>query len=608
MSSPPQKKPRIQTSLLTFLKKAPNVVECPDSSQSRPVPSLPSSHIHSSTACGPVSTASTSGLGTSEPVLSQTSPVPSPPLSPIQSSIPCGALSASGLGKSELHANDIGLALRVTVSKEIKMQLLKQTWRPDPSYNFPAVTQGKRSRHFNYDWFGKRPWLAYTRAHDEGAVCKYCVLFGGEIQATQGGVLAVGAFCIRPFSRYKNAIEMMNKHESTENHRKAEMFAQHFLEMCEKPEADIRNVLSEARLREVEGNRKLIKIPIETIIFLCRQGLPLRGHRDAGKITEPTDRNEGNFRETLRYRIAGGESQLETQLKGARGNATYLSPQTQNEIISACGAIICRDIVKDVSGTFYSVLADDTTDIAGMKQLSLSIRYVCNVENKWMIQEEFIGFAEAIEATGEGLAKLILQQLHSSGLDLSLLRGQGYDGCSTMSGKEKGVQAVISQKWPKALYFHCASHRLNLALVHSAEEPLVRNAMSTIQTCATFLSNSSKRLQIFKRHADMCDEHCLRAPKKLCPTRWIESHKSVIAFKEAIPVTIETLEEVIEGSDRDASANASNMLDSITKPSFFIALVVIEALPHCCYRFQECSSRLNLTCKERTLLYWRLKK
>ncbi len=60
------------------------------------------------------------------------------------------------------------------------------------------------------------------------------------------------------------------------------------------------------------------------------------------------------------------------------------------------------------------------------------------------------------------------------GLYLSNLRGQGYDGASTMAGTKAGVQARICEKKPKALYTHCAGHSLNLAIVSSCSVPPIR--------------------------------------------------------------------------------------------------------------------------------------
>ncbi|XP_037103998.1 uncharacterized protein LOC119120877 [Syngnathus acus] len=42
---------------------------------------------------------------------------------------------------------------------------------------------------------------------------------------------------------------------------------------------------------------------------------------------------------------------------------------------------------------------------------------------------------------------------------------QVYDGAAVMKGQKNGVNAIISQDYPKALYLHCQSHVLNLCLV-----------------------------------------------------------------------------------------------------------------------------------------------
>ncbi|XP_025406423.1 uncharacterized protein LOC112680531 isoform X2 [Sipha flava] len=47
---------------------------------------------------------------------------------------------------------------------------------------------------------------------------------------------------------------------------------------------------------------------------------------------------------------------------------------------------------------------------------------------------------------------------------------QGYDGGANMSGKYRGVQARILNLQPKAIYTHCASHRLNLTLIKACRD------------------------------------------------------------------------------------------------------------------------------------------
>jgi hypothetical protein len=92
-------------------------------------------------------------------------------------------------------------------------------------------------------------------------------------------------------------------------------------------------------------------------------------------------------------------------------NATYISPKIQNEIVATCGDIIVEDVTNRITHSgFFSVLADETTDVAGMAQLSLCIRYVDNVEKEgYIFREDFIGFAPVKDKTGPGIKAAIIK-------------------------------------------------------------------------------------------------------------------------------------------------------------------------------------------------------
>jgi len=85
-----------------------------------------------------------------------------------------------------------------------------------------------------------------------------------------------------------------------------------------------------------------------------------------------------------------------------------------------------------------------------------------------IICESFVGFFELNDGVaGEAIASTIENAIAECNLDLSLLRGQAYDGASNMSGKCKGCAAILKEKYPLAVYSHCCSHALNLAVVNS---------------------------------------------------------------------------------------------------------------------------------------------
>ena len=69
-------------------------------------------------------------------------------------------------------------------------------------------------------------------------------------------------------------------------------------------------------------------------------------------------------------------------------------------------------------------------------------------EQNLVIREEFLGFTSLNEMDAETIAGTIIKQCNKYGLNLNKLRGQGYDGCSTMADKENGVQGRIRSDYP----------------------------------------------------------------------------------------------------------------------------------------------------------------
>ncbi|KAH9384743.1 hypothetical protein HPB48_026756 [Haemaphysalis longicornis] len=225
------------------------------------------------------------------------------------------------------------------------------------------------------------------------------------------------------------------------------------------------------------------------------QGVPLRGHRDGGKMdlrTEPGE-NEGNFKALLRLRLCSGNELLKKHLEECSANATYTSWKTQNEIISAYSTITLRKLVAKVNAAkCFGVMAGETIDIGGVEQLSLCARYV-DLEEA-VVREEFLQFIPVADMTGRGLANTILSGLSDIGVATEYLRAQAYDGAASMSANYNGVQAHIQQHFPNAMYVHCGSHSLNLSLSSACFVPRSETAWEQFPRYASFFTLQNVKL------------------------------------------------------------------------------------------------------------------
>ncbi|XP_046853386.1 52 kDa repressor of the inhibitor of the protein kinase-like, partial [Xenia sp. Carnegie-2017] len=210
------------------------------------------------------------------------------------------------------------------------------------------------------------------------------------------------------------------------------------------------NVIIDSKVKkEVEGNRAKLSSITDTVLTCGRLGLAFRGHRDDRHYHPETGNfsagGVGNFVELLNFRVRAGD---------------------KNKLIKCCGEVITDKIISDLKASrFYSVIADEARDISNTEQMSLVLRFI---DQNRDIREEFVGFLPCKWGLkGEQLAKVVLDALGNLGLSIADCRGQGYDGAGAVAGHINGMAAHLHRLNDKALFTHCYSHRLNLAICES---------------------------------------------------------------------------------------------------------------------------------------------
>ena len=307
---------------------------------------------------------------------------------------------------------------------------------------------------------------------------------------------------------------------------------------------------------------------------------PLRGHReqDAGP-----DKNPGNFRALLDFRVDAGDSVLKDHFKSMPRNAQYISPQIQNDLISCTGEWIRKQILNEVkSAKFFSICADEAADSSNREQLPLILRFV---DNSNSIREEFGDFIVCdTGTTGVAIADKILAAVGEYGLNPEYLRGQAYDGAGNMAGKYRGAAVSIQSTCPKAVYVHCAAHSLNLCIVAACGVQSVQNMMGTMVEICLFFSNSPKRQLEFEKHIQSIKGARAKKLAGMYKTRWVARIDALELFFDLYPAVVKTFEVISEGSSDgwnvDSRRAAESLLICITKFQFIISFIVTKECLH----------------------------
>nr|XP_023025624.1 zinc finger MYM-type protein 1-like [Leptinotarsa decemlineata] len=354
---------------------------------------------------------------------------------------------------------DISLYKNKRLSGTEKLHVLENLRAPSSNYKFPATTHGKQERKFLYSWLQKYKWLSYSEIENR-AYCTYCVLFA----PTEVGMRSsqkIGQLVQEGCQNWKKAIEKFESLFQLQYHKHAMIVLNNLKTVMEEKMNAIDRSLEVGKANQAKENAERLKPIIDTVIFCGQQGIALRSHRDYRdfNLDAMPDDNEENFRTLLRMRIEVSAEKLRDHFISCGKNATYISWNIQNEIIDACDKVIKSHRVKDVKdATFFSVLADESTDVSTQAQVSLSVRYVShNTKDGYKINEKFLQFVPLESTTGEVLGETLLKGLEECNLEIKDLRGQGYDGASAMSGKVKGAQAIVCCRTARQ-YMYTARH------------------------------------------------------------------------------------------------------------------------------------------------------
>ena len=160
-------------------------------------------------------------------------------------------------------------------------------------------------------------------------------------------------------------------------------------------------------------------------------------------------------------------------------NAQYTSEQSIAELLQCLSQVLEEQILRDLqSSDFFSLMTDESTDIAVMKQLMLVGRYLIPGVG---MKTSFLCISDIPNGT-----------VSDKGLQIARLCAFGSDGASVMTGRLSGVAVRLMQHSPRMIAVHCINHRLALAASHASDSvPYLKHFKSILQTLFFFYQNSA---------------------------------------------------------------------------------------------------------------------
>lgn len=581
----------------------------PTSSTAPTLPRAPTAPIKPTAPTLP--TAPTAPIKPTFPVLPTTPIKPAAPIlptapiqptsstTPIQPAAPTAPIQPSHTAL--IHPSDFGNFLSKKHDNDAVRKALTNRWAPEEKGEFPVshhIRGGeRRSRRANPDHLKRFPWLAISR-HEEhwGAWCANCALMG---QTEAGGRNAsnqkLGNLVTRPlrdFSDLTGNKGALSVHQEAKYHQSATAAVSDYLQRLESNQ-EVTTVLLSAKKREIERTRAGLASIVDTIKLAAIQNIPLRGHRDDGRIDpsgEIPSNNDGNFRTLLRLRLQSGDSALQEHLRAAPSTALYTSKTAQNEILRDMLEIITQKIASKVEASpLWALLADETTDRANREQLTVVVRYLDTTAGKCAVREDPVALVDVfdelgavdagveVKLSGENLGRVILAITERVGLNKKYLIAQCYDGAAAMSSVKVGVAAQVLKVAPLAHYYHCAMHGLNLATSKVNTVGAVRNAMGTMEAVITFVSDGAKRGVMLKQ-AQRKTGRQRQSLVTLCQTRFVERHTAVQRFCDQFGAIVEALKMMTEWPDTKTSSKAAMMLSAMGSSDFLVGIAVVKTL------------------------------
>ena len=153
--------------------------------------------------------------------------------------------------------------------------------------------------------------------------------------------------------------------------------------------------------------------------------------------------------------VENGDDEVRKHLDTAQ-KCNYGSHVAIGEYLDAISLWVQQGILRSLKeAAFYSIQADESTDIATIEELSICFSWV---DSSGSQVEHFLGLVSLSACDAASIFAALKAFLADSDID----------GAATFSGTKNGVQTRIRTLAPQVLFMHCRAHVLQLCCVSAA--------------------------------------------------------------------------------------------------------------------------------------------
>ncbi|EDL30260.1 zinc finger, MYM domain containing 1, isoform CRA_a, partial [Mus musculus] len=368
------------------------------------------------------------------------------------------------------------------------------------------------------------------------------------------------AFATQGTADWEKMLGNFRKHEESDVHLKSLQFWRQYQFLDAIP-CDNSSVYS----KQIEGNKKYLRLIIENILFLGKQCLLLKGNDQS-----VSPMNKGSFLELLELRARDRGEVF--QLMSSHVDF-YSSTLVQEEIIEMIKDEMLQDIVSEINASSaFSIICEEIAGSAAERQLSVCVRYPQKTPSAVLVKERFLGFVTAEEVTGvhvHGRIKAYLQQV---GVDFNKICGQAYDSATNFTVKLNEVVAEFKKEEPRALYVHCHAHFLELAVISFCKE--VKELREALHTLCSLFNTVHVSEEMLASLQTMCklslNKTCKKHTSQSC---WPAHDHLLLAVTDCLPEVVEVLASVSRRCAGTAvAAELEDLLAMVTKFEFIFCL------------------------------------